>query len=349
MQMSAPLAKILALVIAVTVHAALALVLVAPQDARTDGAGGAAEVRIGTAFTDMAAGTLARVQADTRATRAPPADALPDTPERLEAAAPARSETAQSAARAPAASGERASQSVPDATPHAQPETIVAEHAPRDAAVPRPDSTLPQEAAAQRLSAARAADDTAPAQATDTTATSHRKSARKTVTAADEADPAVTRSLRPQPRSPEFEAAHKPEPTRQASREDPAPQTQAASGNAPRNARAGTAAGSESATATQSGANGDAQSAGNAAARNYPGLVMRTLTRAGKPRVNARGAAVVAFSIAGTGGLSSVSLARSSGSSALDRAAVQLVRRAGPFPRPPQGARRSFSIQIKGR
>jgi protein TonB len=76
---------------------------------------------------------------------------------------------------------------------------------------------------------------------------------------------------------------------------------------------------------------------------------MRKLSRAGKPRVSARGAAVVAFSIAPHGGLSSVSLARSSGSAALDQAALRLVRGAGPFPKPPTGARRSFSIQIKGR
>jgi protein TonB len=76
---------------------------------------------------------------------------------------------------------------------------------------------------------------------------------------------------------------------------------------------------------------------------------MRRLSQAGRPRVNARGTAVVAFNISGNGGLASVSLARSSGSSALDQAAVQLVRGAGPFPPPPEGAQRSFSIQIKGR
>ena len=65
--------------------------------------------------------------------------------------------------------------------------------------------------------------------------------------------------------------------------------------------------------------------------------------------MNARGAAVVAFSIAGSGGLSGVSLARSSGSAALDRAAIQVVQRAAPFPAPPAGAQRSYSIQIKAR
>ncbi|HKK84958.1 MAG TPA: energy transducer TonB [Roseovarius sp.] len=49
------------------------------------------------------------------------------------------------------------------------------------------------------------------------------------------------------------------------------------------------------------------------------------------------------------GGLAAVSLARSSGSSALDQAALRLVRGAGPFPKPPQGARRNFSVKIQGR
>ncbi len=76
---------------------------------------------------------------------------------------------------------------------------------------------------------------------------------------------------------------------------------------------------------------------------------MRKLSRVPRPRMNARGAAVVAFSIAGSGGLSGVSLARSSGSAALDRAALQVVQRAAPVPAPPAGAPRSYSSQIKAR
>ena len=76
---------------------------------------------------------------------------------------------------------------------------------------------------------------------------------------------------------------------------------------------------------------------------------MSRIARVGKPRVRARGTALVAFTIAGNGGLAQLSLARSSGSDALDRAALQLVRRAGPFPPPPQGAQRAFSIGITGR
>ncbi|MBO9443272.1 TonB family protein [Phaeobacter italicus] len=92
-----------------------------------------------------------------------------------------------------------------------------------------------------------------------------------------------------------------------------------------------------------------AQTQGNAAASNYPGQVMRKLARAGKPRVKSRGVALISFTIGANGGLTSVSLSQASGSAALDKAAVQLVRRADPFPKPPAGARRSFSVKIQGR
>ena len=161
---------------------------------------------------------------------------------------------------------------------------------------------------------------------------------------------ALARPLRPIQHSPSRKAAHtasavkpvvKPKPTRPAAAPKP--------GNAERDARAGEATGKPDAAARQSGTGGRQQASGNAAASNYAGLVMRKLSRVGKPRVNARGAAMIAFTISANGGLASVSLARSSGSSALDQAALRLVKGAGPFPKPPQGAGRHFSIQIKGR
>ena len=92
-----------------------------------------------------------------------------------------------------------------------------------------------------------------------------------------------------------------------------------------------------------------ASQAGNAAASNYPGQVMRAISRLRRPSVNSRGTATVSFRIASTGALAGLNLVRSSGSPALDAAALDLVRRAAPFPRPPAGARVSFSIGIEGR
>ena len=58
------------------------------------------------------------------------------------------------------------------------------------------------------------------------------------------------------------------------------------------------------------------------------------------------GRPVVAFSVSPAGGLGGVSLARSSGHGELDSEALSMVRRAAPFPRPPAGAPRSFSIGV---
>ena len=87
---------------------------------------------------------------------------------------------------------------------------------------------------------------------------------------------------------------------------------------------------------------------GNAAAQNYPGRVMRKISRVPKPRVGSTGTATVRFTIAANGGLASASIARSSGVASLDRAALKVIQRAAPFPKPPTGAQRSFTLKIKG-
>ncbi|MBY5935646.1 TonB family protein [Tateyamaria omphalii] len=175
-----------------------------------------------------------------------------------------------------------------------------------------------------------------------------------TLTAEEPDQMEVTQSLRPQVRSREFEERNKPddpppapqETTRTATRTQAVPSQR---GNqAQTNARAGQTDGTAAAPAQRATGQGATQ-AGNAAASNYPGQVMRRIQRVRRPRVSAQGAATVAFRVASNGGLSTVSVARSSGSAELDRAAMQVIQRAAPFPAPPQGARRSFSIQIQGR
>lgn len=122
-------------------------------------------------------------------------------------------------------------------------------------------------------------------------------------------------------------------------------------GNAKKQARAGSADGKAKAKANVAAPRKAAVSskAANAAISNYPGQVMRRLARQKRPRAASKGTAVVSFAIAANGGVSRVGIAKSSGSAQLDKDAVALVRRAGPFPAPPAGAQRSFKIRIKGR
>lgn len=57
-----------------------------------------------------------------------------------------------------------------------------------------------------------------------------------------------------------------------------------------------------------------------------------------------KGTVIVSFSVGGGGGLGSARIVRSSGSGALDAAALQAVRGAAPFPPPPGGRSLSFSV-----
>ncbi|KJZ19316.1 energy transducer TonB family protein [Loktanella sp. S4079] len=123
-------------------------------------------------------------------------------------------------------------------------------------------------------------------------------------------------------------------------------------GNANRQATAGSNNRQTASTQVQSGSrasSGDAAPASNAAVTNYPGQVMRRLSRARRPRTRDQGAALVAFQISANGGLASARIARSSGSSEIDQMAIQLVNRASPFPAPPPGARTQFQIEITTR
>lgn len=127
-----------------------------------------------------------------------------------------------------------------------------------------------------------------------------------------------------------------------------APPAPARQGNARTDTRRGSVSGSQTGQVASSG-QGRQSSAGNAAALNYPGEIQRRIARQRLPRVRASGVAQVSFTVADNGGLGALGLARSSGSAELDREAVNLVRRAAPFPLPPPGARTSFTIPVRAR
>lgn len=86
---------------------------------------------------------------------------------------------------------------------------------------------------------------------------------------------------------------------------------------------------------------------GSKAAQNYGGLISKKVRSTAKKRVGERGSAVVSFSVTDGGGLGKVGIAKSSGSPVVDAAAMDHIRRSAPFPPPPAGAKRSFSLTIK--
>jgi protein TonB len=91
---------------------------------------------------------------------------------------------------------------------------------------------------------------------------------------------------------------------------------------------------------------GGKSSAGNAALSNYPGKVAAKLRRALRypaeaKRQKLRGQVRVGFVVSAGGGVGSIRVVSSSGSPVLDRAALETVRRAAPFPPIPEGAARS--------
>ncbi|MEI4232425.1 TonB family protein [Roseovarius sp. D22-M7] len=303
-----------------------------------DGGAGASEAMLGSSFADMVAGAVQPVSDSTV------------TPNRqvveiLEPTEPA--EIARPTASAPGVAPPETAPAAEDAVP-----LLAARDPDLSAPLASEKYSIPMVSAADPLRP------TSPASPRDSTpspviaATSPVESAEAPAKDVVGAEPGpqqgVQVSRRPQarPREVEQAATARQSPARQEARS-----RSRQGNNATRNAKAGSAAGRESATATRQGRDTTRRSEaqGNAAASNYPGLVMRHLARVPRPRATSRGAAIVRFSI-GTGGrLASVGLARSSGSSRLDRAALTVVRRAAPFPDPPSGAQRSFSVKIEGR
>ena len=312
------IAKVVSLILATSVVGGAVQWGVPRPTIEIEGGGTPTEAKMGSRFEDMAAGTLAALT---------PEETL--TP----VAEPAQPETAEQAEPAPQPAQRTAPQ---PAQPHAS--AMAAPSAAPLAAVPVTRENAMAPTAPVAALAAQPAPDTIVAQDPDSDApTLSRRPQRKDTALAAKAAQAREDADRTR------RAAAKAS----ARTAEPAKTTR---GNADRNntngARTGTRA---EAKATQTGKKAaSARQEGNAATSNYPGQVMRRISRVGKPRVNARGTATISFSIAPGGGLAGVSIARSSGSAALDQAAVRLIRQAAPFPRPPAGAQRQFSIRIKG-
>jgi protein TonB len=88
---------------------------------------------------------------------------------------------------------------------------------------------------------------------------------------------------------------------------------------------------------------------GKSAAANYGSKVVKKIKKTRKKNTGGKGVAVVSFLISGSGGLSALTIARSSGDGALDAAALDHIRRSAPFPPPPPGAKTRFTFEFAGK
>ena len=152
--------------------------------------------------------------------------------------------------------------------------------------------------------------------------------------------------LRPRQRPEGLAAKARPDP-----KPAPKPKASAPAGNADRNATRGSATGAENATGTTASGNraGPQGEGGTATSASYGREVLTRINRTRKQNAPARGRTIVAFSINEAGALASVKVVKSSGSAALDAVALDHIRRAAPFPKPPAGAARQFSFEFVGR
>lgn len=89
--------------------------------------------------------------------------------------------------------------------------------------------------------------------------------------------------------------------------------------------------------------------ASSAAEASYKGEVWRHLQQFRRPNAVGPGSAFVSFTVGDGGNVIELGIAQSSGSARFDGEALQMVRRAQPFPKPPQETGRTFIFEIKGR
>jgi protein TonB len=322
----------------------------APETVELDGGGEAAPARLGSSFADMVAGApgTARPEladpVEVADTAEPPAEVeVPDTapPDAAE-----RTEVAESAELATADVAEAAT--LPEAEPNGPDRAEPVDPA-RTHAAPR---ASPSAVAAVPVPPASPEPTPAPTANPSPRAEAARPEAARPVTGTEAEILTPLSSPRPAAR-PENIAPPPAPPEPQLARPRPQPQPPAATGNGASNTTRGSTTGTAAGTATATAPaprQPTAEPGTAAAVANYPGQVMRRISRQGRPRLRHAGPdAVVAFRIAASGGLAGASIARSSGNAELDRAALSLVQRAAPFPPPPGGAQTSYSVAFGGR
>jgi protein TonB len=302
------------------------------------GTASAGPATLGNSFRDLAQGSVAAGPAPRPDTLAPtrPVDRPPEPASTL---APMPQPVADAPAPAPSQVA-----SLPD----------LGATAPVSAEPARPAAVAPAEAAARPVPAPRVTPVARSAQPPKTAAAATRAELQSAesappdaVVAAVEPPEVVTAGAdtpRPAPRQ-ERTARTPPLPAPPATRTATAPGAEQAERRGQDDGTE-TAANATRAAATEAAVRTEQ---GNAAASSYPGLVMRHLSRTPRPETGRRGAAVVGFELGAGGELRQAVILRSSGHEGIDRAAIEHLRRAAPFPAPPQGAERRFEVRYESR
>lgn len=293
------------------------------------GGGSGEPAPLGNAFADMAAGQIAPNR--TTAVTAPAPPATPQTkaaPATAKAVAPVRpTDTApqQSAALEPIAAAPVTPAGLVPVTKTQDPRAAISPPV-------RPSATTTEPAAASTQVPVSDADPKAekPEEGTPASSLAVAQSARP--------------SARPDLPDPQVALAKAQVTRRQI---DPGPGSPAPQGNAKRTGKKGEDTGTRKATAKASGRGAGSAERGSDAASNYPGLVMRQIQRTRRERAGAKGEALVQFTVASNGSVRGMSIARSSGSLRVDKAALSHIRRAAPFPPPPSGAHTTFSVRVE--
>ncbi|MEO0937174.1 MAG: TonB family protein [Pseudomonadota bacterium] len=345
---------LVALGLSLVVHGGLGLSLI-PTPPPVQEAGGATVVRLGDSFQDVAAGVQVPVEPDAAQTpeqitqTAPPVQAL----DVQQPAAPPKA--------TPAAPEAQAQQPVPEATRPIEPEATKARPAPTltarvvaNAATPSIAPITPGAPVQAQPVITQSPVAVQPVAPQPVTAPPVRAAQAKAVQPAQtlaalpqaEETPAPILSARPalRPRAIEEAGEARAAARRQAAAQTPRPNPPA--GRAQPAQTRGSNSGQASASANTSAAGSTpARQAGNAAASNYPGLVARAINRVRKPSIGVTGSVAVEFSIASNGRLAFARVARSSGNAQVDKAAVQIFRRAR-FPRPPAEARTNYTMRV---
>lgn len=158
-----------------------------------------------------------------------------------------------------------------------------------------------------------------------------------------EAKPEPVKKAEPKPaRKPETKAEQPKKLAKAPARKEKA----GSAGKGRADARKGEADGAANGTTAAKGKSGSSWSAGNASVSNYPGKVAAKLRRALRgisrtARAKARSDVQVTFTVGASGGVGGIRIVQSSGSAELDAAALDVVRRAAPFPPIPAEAGRS--------